>query len=187
MRNGQLQVIGDLTLTRVERSVILKPNESYEGPVYGDPVIHTETREVSFLFSNLSAALSSGPLTLVSIQENGASDLSASARVSHEDFPELLPAIQATNWPAVVKDEQCQTQSTIGGEGYEGPTCTGAVIAMTYQDNCQITTSIGGEGYSGPACTPPAGNETTIALDLKLLHTGSEPATAILSGKAATR
>ena len=41
MRNGKLQVIGDLTLTRVERSVTLTPSEAYAGPVYGDPVIRT--------------------------------------------------------------------------------------------------------------------------------------------------
>jgi hypothetical protein len=185
MRNGQLQVIGDLTLTRVERSVTLM--KAYAGPVYGDPVIHTETREVSFLFPNLSAALSSRPLTPAALPDKGGLDLSASARVSHEDFPELLTAIQATNWPAVVKDEQCQTQSTIGGDGYEGPACSGTPIAMTHQDNCQITTAVGGEGYGGPVCVPPAGNETTIALGLKLLHTGSEPATATISGNAATR
>src|SRR5438552_5572855 len=116
MTNGKLQVIGDLTLTRVERSVTLTPSEAYAGPVYGDPVIHTETYEVSFLFPNLSTAVSSGPLTPVALQEKAAAlDLSASARVSHENFPELLTAIQATNWPAVVKDEQCQTQTTIGG------------------------------------------------------------------------
>ena len=186
VRNGDLQVIGELKLTRVERSVTLIPSEAYAGPVYGDPVIHTETREVSFLFPNLSAELSSRPLTPVSMQEKVALELSASAGVSHEDFPELLTAIQGTNWPTVVKDERCQTQTTIGGEGYEGPACTGTVIAMTHQDNCQITTSVGGEGYSGPVCAPPAGNETTIALDLKL-HTSSEPTTATLSGSAATR
>lgn len=187
MKDGKLQVIGDLTVTRVERSVTLTPSEAYAGPVYGDPVIHTQTREVSFLFANLSAGLSSGPLTPAAIQEMGPLEVSASARVSHEDFPELLTAIRATNWPAVVKDEHCRTQTTIGGEGYEGPACTGTVIAVTHQDNCQITTSVGGEGYTGPVCAPPAGNETTIALDLKLLHTNSEPATATLSGNAATR
>lgn len=41
--NGQLAVIGDLTLTRVERTVIATPTEAYAGPVYGDPVIHNET------------------------------------------------------------------------------------------------------------------------------------------------
>jgi polyisoprenoid-binding protein YceI len=48
MANGKLQVIGDLTLTRVERSLTFTPSEDYAGPVYGDPVIRSETREVSF-------------------------------------------------------------------------------------------------------------------------------------------
>jgi hypothetical protein len=38
------------------------------------------------------------------------------------------------------------------------------------------------EDYSGSVCTPAAGNETTIALDLKLLRTGSEAAVSTLSG-----
>ena len=53
--DGKLEVIGDLTLTRVERSVTLTPSEAYAGPVYGDSVIHTETREISFVFPSLSA------------------------------------------------------------------------------------------------------------------------------------
>jgi polyisoprenoid-binding protein YceI len=186
-KTGELQVIGDLTLTRVERSVTLTPSEAYAGPVYGDPVVHTETRQVSFLFPGLSAALSSDLLKPVSLKERSELDLSGAASIGHENFPELLTAIQATNWPAVVKDEQCQTQSTIGGEGYEGPSCTGNVVAVIHQDNCQITTSVGGEGYSGPVCTPPAGNETKITLNLKFLHTGAEPPTTTLSGNGATR
>jgi polyisoprenoid-binding protein YceI len=43
MGNGDLQVIGDLTLTRVERSVIL--TKAYAAPVYGKPILHNETRK----------------------------------------------------------------------------------------------------------------------------------------------
>jgi polyisoprenoid-binding protein YceI len=185
MRTGRSQVIGDLTLTRAERSVTLTPSEAYAGPVYGDPVIHTETREVSPLFPNLSAALSSGPLTQVAIQEKGALDLSASARVSHEDFPELSTAIQATNWPAVVKDEQCQNPSTVG-EDYDGPKCTGTVVAATREDNCHMPAAVG-DDYSGPICTPPSGNLTTIVLDLKMLRTSSGPAAEMRLENATTR
>jgi hypothetical protein len=32
-----------------------------------------------------------------------------------------------------------------------------------------------GDDYSGPLCSLPAGDQTTIVLDLKLLQTGSEP------------
>jgi hypothetical protein len=169
MGDGKLEVIGGLTLTRVERSVTLTPSEAYTGPVCDDPVIHTETREISFLFPSLSTALSSTPLTSVALQRKGALGLSGSARVVHEDFPELLNAIQDTNWPAVVQNERCQMPSTVG-EDYHGATCTGTVVAATRHDNCRMP-AIVGDDYSGPMCTPPSGNQTTIVLDLKMLRT----------------
>jgi polyisoprenoid-binding protein YceI len=186
MADGKLQVVGDLTLTRVERSVTLTPSEAYAGPVYGDPVIRTETREVRFLFPNLGAALSSDPLRPVTLQEKGELDLSASAYIGYEDFPGLLSAIQATNWPVVVQNERCEMPSTVG-EDYHGPTCIGTVIAATSHDNCHMPTTVGGEDYSGPVCAPPAGNEITIVLDLTMFRTTADPAAAILSGNAATR
>jgi polyisoprenoid-binding protein YceI len=166
--SGRLEVTGDLTLTRVERSVMMDGNEAYAGPVYGKPVIHAETREITFLLNQ------------------AAQDLTGSARIVHEDFPEVVSAIQATNWPTVVKDEKCQAPSIIGDD-YHGAVCTGTVIAAIHNHNCQEPNSPGGEGYTGPVCTPPAGDQTTILLDLKLLHTGSEQATAALSGSAGTR
>ena len=166
--NDKFEVIGQLTLTRVERSVTMDASEAYAGPVYGDPVVRTETHEVTFL-----------------LKKEGL-DLLGSAHVNHEEFPELLSAIQDTNWPTVVKSEHCQMPSTIG-EDYHGATCTGTVIAATHDDNCQNPVSGGGEGYTGPICTPPAGSQTTIALDLRPLRTGSELATEALSGNPATR
>jgi polyisoprenoid-binding protein YceI len=183
--NGRLEVIGDLTTTRVERSMTLTANEAYAGPVYGDPVIHTETREVRFLFPSLNAALSSGRLTPIGLQERAALDLSGSTRVGHEDFPELLNAIQDTNWPAVVKNERCQLPSTVG-EDYHGATCTGTVIAATRHDNCHMPATVG-DDYSGPVCTPPSGNQTTIVLDLTMLRTTSASVAEVRLGKPATR
>jgi polyisoprenoid-binding protein YceI len=183
--NGRLEVIGDLTTTRVERSVTLTANEAYAGPVYGDPVIHTETREVRFLFPSLNAALSSGRFTPVGLQERAALDLSGSARLGHEDFPELLNAIQDTNWPAVVKNERCQMPSTLG-EDYHGATCTGTVIAATRHANCHMPATVG-DDYSGPICTPPSGNQTTIVLDLKMLRTTSNSVAQMRSGNTVTR
>src|SRR5579862_5544811 len=60
--NGQLEVIGDLTLTRVERNGPLVRSENYAGRVYGDPVIRNETREITFLFPSVSAENLPGPL-----------------------------------------------------------------------------------------------------------------------------
>jgi polyisoprenoid-binding protein YceI len=124
--NGKLEVVGNLTLTRVERSITADPTEAYAGPVYGDPVIHTETREITFLFPNLSAV--SGSLTPVTLQTNGMLDVSGSARIGHEDFPELSDAMQDRNWLSVVQNERCQNPEA-GAEDYSGPVCTGTLIA----------------------------------------------------------
>jgi len=184
MRDGKLQVIGDLTLTRVERSMILM--KAYAGPVYGDPVIHTETREVSFLFPDLSAVVSSDPLRPSNLQEKSELDVSGSAYIGYDDFPALRSAIQATNWPVVVRNKQCEMPSMVG-EDYHGPTCTGTLIATTSQDNCHMPTVVGDEDYRGPICTPPSGNQTTIVLDLKMLRPTSSPEAEMASRKAASR
>jgi polyisoprenoid-binding protein YceI len=183
--DGELAIIGELTLTRVERSVTLTPNEGYAGPVYGEPVIHTTTREVKFLFPNLGSALSSRPLTSAAVRKKGVLVLSGSARVGHEDFPELLNAIQDTNWPAVVQNERCQMPSTVG-EDYHGATCTGTVVAATLANNCRMPSTVG-DDYSGAICTAPSGNQTTIVLDLKVFRTKSEPVAEMRSGNATTR
>ena len=169
--SGELEVVGDLTLTRVERSVTIDSIEAYAGPVYGDPVIHNETREIAFRFGNLGEALLSGSSNAISPEEKANVDLSGAVRVAYEDFPDLLNAIQDTNWPTVVENEKCQMPSTIGDD-YHGTSCTGTVIAATRRDNCHMPATVG-EDYSGPVCTPPAGTQTTIVLDLKLLKTAS--------------
>jgi hypothetical protein len=156
--DGRLEVIGDLTLTSAERTVTATPTEAYAGPVYGDPVIHNVTREITFLFPSVSAARLSESLTPAVQQARKVLEVVGAARVSSEDFPELLSAIQDTNWPSVVQNEDCQAAYSGGGEGYSGPVCTGTVIAATQADNCQVTYSGGGEDYSGPVCTPAAGN-----------------------------
>ena len=62
-RNGTLEVIGNLTLTRVECTVIATPTAACAGPAYGDLVIHNENREITFVFPSTSAEHLSGPLT----------------------------------------------------------------------------------------------------------------------------
>jgi polyisoprenoid-binding protein YceI len=185
--NGRLEVVGDLKLTQVERTVTATPTEAYAGLVYGDPVIHNVTREITFQFPSLSGTHLSESLTPTVQQTRGVLEVMGAARVDREEFPELLSAIQDTNWPSVVQNEHCQTSYSGGGEGYSGPVCTGALIAATQTDNCQTTYSGGGEGYSGPACAPAAVNQTTIVLDLKFLHKVPEPSVGMLLGNSKTR
>ncbi len=163
---GQLKIVGELTLARVERSVRAVPGEAYAGPLYSDLVIHTTSHEVTFLFKNLGTPTPSAAST---------SNLSGSARVKQHDFSQPLNAVRDTNWPAVVQNEECRNPSTVG-EDYDGLKCTGRVIAATQTDNCEPGQSGGGEGFTGLVCTTPAGSETTIALDLKLLHTNLQQA-----------
>jgi hypothetical protein len=184
-KNGKFEVVGDLTLTRVERAVTAVPTEAYAGAVYGDPVIHNETHEITFLFPGLSTLLLPGTLTPAASQNIGARESVGSARVGHEDFPELLGAIKGTNWPSVVQNRDCHTPSTVG-EDYSGVQCTGTLIAATSDDNCRMPASVG-EDFGGILCTPATGNQTTIVLDLKFLHAVPEPSVGMLSGSGATR
>jgi polyisoprenoid-binding protein YceI len=179
--NGRLEVVGDLTLTRAERTVTATPTEAYAGPVYGDPVIHNVTREITFLFPGMSPARVSESLTPAVQQTKGVLEIVGAARVDREEFPELLSAIKGTNWPTVVHNKDCQMASTVG-EDYSGAVCTGTLIAATHDDNCHMPSSAG-EDYSGPRCTPATGNQTAIVLDLKFLHKVPEPSVQAHSGK----
>jgi polyisoprenoid-binding protein YceI len=183
--NGQLAVIGNLTLTRVERTVIATPTEDYAGPVYGDPVIHNETREITFLFPNASTAHVSRPLTPAMLQKRAVLEIVGSASVDRDEFPELLSAIKETDWPAVMQNNDCHVPFTVG-EDYSGALCTGTLVEATRDDNCDTPASVG-EDYSGPQCTPATGNEATIVLDLKFLHAVPEASVGMLLESGETR
>ena len=173
--NGKLEVVGNLTLIRVERSVTIDPTQAYAGPVFGPPVIRTETREVTFEVPDYRAAATAHPQSEIA--------LSASTQIGYENFPGLFSAVPNTNWPPVIANEHCQMPSTIGDD-YRGPQCTGTVIAATDNKNCHMPSNLG-EGYAGAVCTPPAGNQTTIVVQLNLTEAGSpSPNNIVLSGIA---
>lgn len=109
--NAERGTCGDL-----ERNATYNPGEDYAGAAYGEIVAPNVTRQVVFVIprENLS-------------KQNAKSEISATALIGHENFPELLPAIYAVNWPPVVEDEHCQTPISVG-EDYAGPSCTGTVV-----------------------------------------------------------
>jgi polyisoprenoid-binding protein YceI len=183
--DGKLEVIGDLTLTRVERTVTATPTEAHAGPVRGNPVIHNEAHEIKFLFPSASAEHLSGPLTPAMQQKRGVLEIVGSARIHSDEFPELLSAVKETKWPPVVQNRDCHMPSTVG-EDYSGAVCTGTLIAANRDDNCHMPASVR-EDYSGSQCTPAAGNETTIVLDLKFLHKVLAPSVGMFSGNGETR
>jgi polyisoprenoid-binding protein YceI len=167
--DGELIVTGDLSVTRIERSVTAEPNEAYAGPQYGDPVAHTDTRQIVLAFDDLRQLAAHGGTLL----------FSGTTSAVREDFPQLLDALTLDDWPtALVNDKKCEAPSTIG-EDYSGMKCTGTEIAEV--SNTEVPTGVG-EGYYGfqPAVTPDR-NHATIALNLRLTQMA---ATASVGSKA---
>jgi hypothetical protein len=163
--DGKLTVAGDLTVTRVERSVTMEPNEAYSGPQYGEPVARTTTRQITLIFSDPHQVPT----------QNGAMHFSGSSTVCREDFPDLMDAIAVDDWPSqLINDEKCESPSTIG-EDYHGPECTGTVIANVSNAMVPIGNP-GAADFSGfePVVSPDR-NKATISLDLKLAEISVSP------------
>src|SRR5579864_8668151 len=119
--DGKVTVTGDLSVTRVERSVTMEPNEAYPGPQYGEPVARTTTRQITLILSDPRQAPS----------QNGAMHFSGRSTVSREDFPDLLDAIALDDWPSqLINDEKCENPSTVG-EDYSGVKCLHRAQYMT--------------------------------------------------------
>jgi hypothetical protein len=149
VQNAEIDVIGDLTPTVVERKATLNLSEDYAGAVYSERVAHNVTRKVVFVLP----------------REMGAelkAKASATALIAFESFPELLPAIYVVNWPPVVEDERCEMPSNIG-EDYAGPSCSGTMVVTR---NVLSVSSGGTEDYRGFDSAPRAGNRIKIVLNL---------------------
>ena len=172
--DGKLAVVGDLSLTRVERSVTMDANEGYYGAEYGAPVVKTDTEEITLVF----------PAVTLPAAQNGAMQLSATTNISRERFPQLLAALQGSGPSMVVQDEKCTTVQSGGGEGYYGATCTGTPVGTA--TNAVNPYSGGGEGYYGsePAVIPD-GSQATIALNLKLTQVASAPSASSAAAQTA--
>jgi len=166
--DGKIAVVGELSVTRVERSVNLDPSEGYYGATYGEPVVSTATREVTLV---LPAEPDPGAQT-------SSVELLASTRVSREYFPELLSAMSPGNWSNLeVEDESCTVRAATG-EGYYGATCTGTPVE-TATNSVAPATPTSGEGYYGfETAVIPDGGQATIAFDLRLTRAASSMSAA---------
>jgi hypothetical protein len=159
--DGKLIVTGDLSVTRIERSVTAEPNEAYSGPQYGDPMAHTDTRQITLAFDDPRGFLA----------HHGTMPLAGTTSAIREDFPQLLDALTFDDWPNVlVNDKKCETPPTIG-EDYSGMECIGTEVAEV--SITEVPTGVG-ESYYGfqPAVTPDH-NHATITLDLRLTQTAA--------------
>lgn len=92
--DAKLQLTGDLTVTHVDRPIVLSYSEDDDGPKYGAPEVHSTTREATFVFDLSDQDSSDG-------QDPNAKIVTGSSVIKGEDFPGLLDAVQNTNWPIV--------------------------------------------------------------------------------------
>jgi polyisoprenoid-binding protein YceI len=161
------RVTGNLTLTYVQRLVTYDPSEAYSGPVYGQGITDSVRQEAVFEFREVDPSGAQGAT-------NGNAEWIAVSTISSENFPELLEAVSATNWPTLVADEHCVMPSTIG-EDYSGAACTGETVepAPRKDLHCEMPTTVG-EDYPGAVCTQTSSPVVTTDAGEKHLRS-SEP------------
>ena len=111
-----IRVIGDMTITHVERMATYGPSESYGGPTYGPSVTRSATQQETLEFRRVHEADALGT-------KGDSVEWSAASTIPGEAFPELLNAVAATAWPMFVVSEECTMPSNVG-EDFSGPACT---------------------------------------------------------------
>jgi polyisoprenoid-binding protein YceI len=140
-----IRATGNLTLAYVTRLVTYEPTAAYFGPTYGPAVTHSVRQEALFEFHQVNPSGAQAA-------KNGNAEWSAVSIINAENFPELLDAVAATDWPTFVADEHCVMPSTMGEDF--GPSCTGESVepAPRKDLHCQMPTTVG-EGFAGEVCT----------------------------------
>jgi polyisoprenoid-binding protein YceI len=155
--DGKLQTTGTLVLTRVDRNVEVTPSEAYSGPVYGPPMIHRVTHEMTFIFEP--------PATDAKDHKDSGIMMSGSTSMFREDFPQLVQAVVSTQWPVVVQEETCKPGEP--GSAYHGPQCTGVFLQAPPVP--QVPQSGPGEDYPAPSnFNAVVGNRLNILIHLRL-------------------
>ncbi len=166
--DGKVQATGELKLARVDRNVQADPSEAYSGPVYGPPMVHTVSKEATFIFDLPSETKA---------QQSGALKMSGSTAMTREMFPQLLRAVVNTYWPPLVQDANCQAASNPGAEDYRGGMCNGTVLQAPALP--QGPYSGAREDYPGPGdYNAVSGNELGIVIHMHLLPASSAGAVA---------
>lgn len=155
--DGTIEAAGELTLTYLEPSVTLDPNEAYSGPVDAEFVVRMITRPVTFVLDATAANLESGAVEL---------DASASTVISSEDFPGVRDLVLHTNWPPVTVDENCQAPPD-ADEAYPGVVCTGSALSAPLSHDVPSTVSAEDEPILDTV-TAPEGSQILITLNLHL-------------------
>lgn len=176
LKDGSLEVAGQLTVTSVSREAVANPDDSYSGPKFGPPVVSNTSQAATLIFAppvvqstpaNSTPDRSDGP-TLLEVSQperKPVMELKAQATVKGEDFPELATSVAGTVWPLLINNEKCTAPSSIGDD-YSGAICTGTIensISPALEPM-----QAPGDDYAGVRQVPPSGNQVTIQFHLAL-------------------
>ena len=159
-QSGKLRIMGDLTVTYVEREAPADGNVAYGGPVLITPVAETAAGEVTFTFDKLLSEIVHG-------QKVAWLQMTGLGKIELEDLPTLQEWLSRSVWPMVVEDRDCYMPNySASMRDYNGAVCTGKLVETKPPE--QAPHSFGVD-YSGPRSeTPKRVNEVRILLDLKL-------------------
>lgn len=166
-REGKLEFAGELTVTYVKRETNIAWSNAYSGPVYGEPVVRSTTREATFVIET--------PKRPAMVGRNiGVAEVSALATINRHDFPELRTEWLDAVWPIVVEDEHCEMPQARGNlRDYSGAVCTGTPVEVTPLSQPSQRLGI---DYPGPnEVTAPASDKATILVHLRLANPPSGP------------
>ena len=153
VRDNLWQVTGDLTIARVERSIEANPGEDYAGPMYGEPVTHSVTREATFVLAVLDDP---------AIDEHA--QILGSSAIGRESFPELLAGITEDGWSKLAGNYDCRMPAS-AGEDYSGGLCEGQLIEAKASGEGERRI---GEDFSGAESATPRVNQLRIVLRISL-------------------
>ena len=153
VRDNLWAVTGDLTITRVARSIEANAAEDYAGPMYGEPVTHSVTREATFVLAVLDDP---------AIDEHA--QILGSAAIGRENFPELLAGITEDGWSKLAGNYNCRMPASFG-EDYSGASCEGRLIEAKATDQNEQRI---GEDFSGTESPTPRVNQLRLVLRISL-------------------
>jgi len=123
---NSVRVSGTLTATYITRSAHYGPFRSYYGPIWGPPVTHTSTQQVTFVLQRLGQA--------------GSGEWMATSSVSRSAFPVLWNAVVTTSWAQFVADGgmvepfprtdiRCTVPLDTNITDFSGEVCSGTALA----------------------------------------------------------
>ncbi len=146
---GELQMLGELTVRQIRRDPTVAWSEAYAGPTYGEPAVSTMI----------------GPATLVvaapDTQAHRKFSVTASLQVGEDHFPGLTSTIVNSDWPVVVENEECANPENF--VDYDGPVCTGTAVSA--EPRVIVPTEIS-EDYYGMSQISPHGGRVTVTFNL---------------------